>query len=153
MPDQKKPDNSVPLAMERAFIEGLSMMAEGWCGAIKKTAEDAGIPYFVECECDGKRGPRVLHYREDGTCCGSGPGLILPGEADNGPSCFLDVPKALARLGERPIIGMYFHLPSLNLVLVTQDDKIGIRSTCLVKGRNQLITELHARKTKVSQSS
>jgi hypothetical protein len=153
MPDSEKPDHSLPLAMERAFIEGISRMASGWCVAFRKVAEDTGIPYLIECEGDGKRGPRVLHYREDGTVCGSSPGLILPGEADNSPTHCFDVPKALECLGERPIIGMYFHVPQLCLVLVTQGEKIGIRSTCIRPGGRQLLTELHSRKAKVPTPS
>jgi len=109
-------------------------------------AENVGVPYLEDREGDGKRGPRVLHYREDGTCCGSGPGHILSGEVNNAPYCFLDVPKALARLADKPITGMYFHMPSLNLVFTTEDDRIGIRSTCLRQGMVPLFNELYPRK-------
>jgi hypothetical protein len=119
MSDLKKPDHSIPLAMERLFISSINSFAEGITAHSRRVAEDTGVPYLIECE--GNQG-------------------------HNYPDCFLDIPKALERLGDRPLIGMYFHIPSLNLVLVTQDEKIGIRSVCLRTGMNKLLTELHIRK-------
>lgn len=133
---------------EELFLKLFSQIGIRWREAAQQVAEEVGIPYLKDREGDGKRGPRVLHYREDGTCCGSGPGHLLPGEVDNAPYCFLDVPKALARLGEKPLTGIYFHMPTLNLVFTTEDDRIGIRSTCIRQGMLQLFDELCSRKAK-----
>lgn len=145
MVDLDKNQPPAHLVKMHAFLEILSRFSGGLTATFRKLAEDAGIPY-LECEGDGKRGPRVVTYHHNGTICNSSPGPILPGEANNGPSCFLNVPQALERLGKEPLIGMYFHVQSLNLVLVTKDDKIGIRSNCLRSGFIQLLEELYSRK-------
>lgn len=50
------------------------------------------------------------------------------------PDCYMNVDQALERLGGKTLLGVYAHMPSLNLVLVTEDDRIGIRFSCLDKG-------------------
>ena len=110
-------DNSLPLAMEGAFIESISRLANSITSYSRKIAEEAGIPYLIECERDGNKRP------------------------DHS----FDIPKALERLGERHIIEMYFHVPQLCLVLVTKDEKIGIPSVCIYESgffREQLLNRL-----------
>jgi len=121
MPNLDKDKPSVlPVTGGGALLVGAPRFAESIVSTFRKLAEVVGIPY-LECEDEAKK-------------------------VNKGPSCSLDVPKALERLGKEPIIGMYFHIPSLNLVLVTKNDKIGIRSAFLCLGVVKLITELHSRK-------
>jgi hypothetical protein len=65
------------------------------------------------------------------------------------PECFMNVDQALERLGDKGIVGVYAHMPSLNLVIVTEDDKIGIRSNCLGSGFLTLVKTLSLRKPPV----
>lgn len=149
MTDLNNPEVFSPPILCLAFLNSLSRFSGGLISYFRKLAEAVGIPY-LECEGDGKRGPRIVSYRSNGTVCSSSPGSLLPGEIDNSPNCFLNVSQALERLEKKPIVGIYFHVPSLNLVLVTQDDKIGIRSNYLHSGVTQLVTELYSRKPPVS---
>lgn len=66
-------------------------------------------------------------------------------EREQEPLECLDVPKALDRLGDRKVEGVYFHVPTLNLVLVVGEDRIGIRSNVLSVGKEELLRALRRR--------
>lgn len=63
------------------------------------------------------------------------------GRRTNSPNCFLDAPKALVRLGDKKLEGLYFHFPTMNLVLVTSDDRIGVQMMWLIRGGWRVLVE------------
>ena len=133
-----------------AFILAICEASRSWMSTFKKIADDVGVPYLEHRQGNGRRGPRIIE--EFGSGFSSRPGDFLPGESDNSPSCCLDVPKALRKLHGQRLRGMYFHGPTLCLVLVTDYDLIGIRSTTLRKGCVQLSVELYENRKKLNDS-
>lgn len=106
------------------FLEGLGRM---WIESVRQLAANLSVPYLEEHEHD-----RSWRSR------------------DNMPQCFLDIPKALERLGNDALVGIYFHTGTLNVVLVgASGARIGIRSSSIQEnGWLQLVLELQARKVR-----
>jgi len=138
------PGNAKLVKMEFAFIDAIVHMSQSWMDTFKKIASDCGIPYLENRQGRSKHGPPIIEKWKGGSI--SRPGELLPGETENSPSHCFDVPKALDKLKGQRLRAMYFHGPSLCLVLVTDYDSIGIRSTTLRSGIIPLMTELYQRK-------
>lgn len=119
-------------------------MSQSWMNTFKKIANDCGIPYLENRQGRGRRGPPIVEKWEGGWT--SRPGDFLPGEADNSATHNFDVAGALKKLSGQRLRGMYFHGPSLCLILVTDYDSIGIRSTTLRRGIVPLMAEFYRRK-------
>ena len=138
------PGDEQLLNSERAFLSMIVSASQSWMGIFKKIASDCGIPYPENRQGRGKRGPPIVEKWENGWA--SRPGDFLPGHYDNSPSSHLNVTKALDKLNGQRLRAMYFHGPSLCLVLVTDYDSIGIRSTTLRIGIIPLMSEFYRRK-------
>jgi hypothetical protein len=132
------------IRMEHAFIGAIANMSQSWMTTFKKIASDYGITYLENRQGRNRRGPQIVEKWEGGYS--SRPGELLPGESENSAFQNFDVNGALKKLSGQRLRGMYFHGPSLCLILVTDYDQIGIRSTTLKKGIVPLMAEFHRRK-------
>lgn len=118
---------------ENFFYEFISAWAKNFQKICENLPGESGVPYLKECELDGPRGPRKITKFPSGGYSSS-TGDLLPGSVDNSPDCYLNVSNALQLLEGHLIKGIYAHIPSMNLVFVTEaGGKIGVRSTCLNK--------------------
>lgn len=130
-------------------IENMVSLMDALSNTIRKNgqrlASEVGVPYLKECEFDGPRGPRIERRLQDGgVAFETGP--LLPGSVDNSPDCYLDVEKALARISSDTVIGVYGHVPSLNIVLVCLSGaKVGVRLISTRGLWSQLVEGVRAR--------
>jgi len=127
----------------KVFLSALSKAVEHNSNAVRVIAETLGVPHRPELEKDGPRGPRIRTFYENGRLKSSRVGELLPGSVDNSPDTYNSVNEALALMKNDTLTGMYFHAPSLNLVLMTlSGKKIGIRMIDLRGRTPYLIQEL-----------